>query len=413
MKPLPRPLRIALLLLAFFLAGLAVLQWWLQGETARLQEAALTARRAQLSQAVVLAESLHANWDEPLLQSLGGALGGRASMLSADDARHPPVGGGLAVDCPLRHDPSKVIRLYFAPLVTQRLAVLQRQALAAAILIALLLLAIPILGALPQRGQPESLAGTPWRHAESEMGGLAHLARLTAERGVLLERETGARQRAEQDLTVSRDLLTRSREERARLGRELHDNICQTLYAVSLSLESVDRRTNAEPEVAQRLQQCISELRRLNQEVRTYLRELEPDEIQRQSFQDALGQMLDTGPAGPDVTVVRQLDQAAVTSIGPHQAIEVLNIVREAISNAVHHGRARSIVIRAERDATTVALAVQDDGRGFMTGNSEGGGHGLANMRARAMGMGGSLRVESAPGKGSRVLLLLPVASPP
>jgi signal transduction histidine kinase len=413
MKPLPRPLRIVLLLLAFFIAGLAVLQWWLERETGRLQEVAVATRRTQLAEAVNLAESLHATWNESLLQSLGGALGGRVSMLSAGEARNPPVGGGLAVDCPLQHEPGKVVRLYFAPFVTQRLAILQRRALAAAVFIALLLLVIPIMGALPQRGQPDGLTRTPWHRTESEMGGIAHLARLTAERGALLAQETDARQRAEENLTVSRDLLTRSREERARLGRELHDNICQTVYAVSLSLESVGRRIDAEPKVAQRLQQCISELRRLNQEVRAYLRELEPQEIQRQSFQDALGQMLDTGPAGPEVTVVCQLDAAAVASIGPQQAIEVLNIVREAISNAVRHGGARSIVIRAERDDTTLALAVQDDGRGFPTGTGETGGHGLANMRARATDMGGSLRVDSAPGKGSRVLLLLPVASPP
>ncbi|HVU18941.1 MAG TPA: ATP-binding protein [Candidatus Didemnitutus sp.] len=412
MKPLPRPLRIALLLLAFFFAGVAAVQWWLQRETEELQEAALATRRAELAEAVALAESLHAPWSDAFLQSLGGALAGRVTVITVEESRHPPVGGGLAVEAPLPSQAGKVVRLYFTPLARPRLAILQRRALAASVIIGLLLLVIAVVGALPQRGQTEGLTRTPWQRSESEMDGLTRLARLTAERGALLAQETGARQRAEQDRDVSRDLLTRSHEERVRLGRELHDNICQTLYAVSLSLESVGRRVEAEPEVAQRLTQCIGELRRLNHEVRTHLRELEPGEVQRQSFEEALRQMLDTGPAGPEVRVVRQLDEFAVGSIAPDQAIDVLNILREAISNAVRHGRPHSIVIRAERDQSTVALAVQDDGCGFPAGEGNGQGHGLANMRARASGLGGSLRVESAPGKGSRVLLLVPVASP-
>jgi len=72
-----------------------------------------------------------------------------------------------------------------------------------------------------------------------------HFARISVERSEALQREAGARHRAEEDLQVSRTLLDRSMQKRVQLGRDLHDNICQTLYAVSLSLEGV-RRTVAD-----------------------------------------------------------------------------------------------------------------------------------------------------------------------
>jgi len=272
---------------------------------------------------------------------------------------------------------------------------------------------VPVLAALATRDRPEGPTRTPWHKASSEMEGLTHFARISVERGAQLARESGARLRAEEDLQLSRTLLNSSQQERARLGRELHDNICQTLYAVSLTLESVGRKMTAEPEIERRLGQCIEELRRLNQEVRLYLRELEPEQIQRQSFAEAIGVMLGAAPAGPDVRIVRQFDEAAVSAISPQQSVEVVNILREAISNAVRHGHARSITLRAERSDATIAVAVQDDGSGFAADGARTNGHGLANMETRASALGGSLRVDSTPGKGTRILLLLPVASTP
>jgi len=101
-----------------------------------------------------------------------------------------------------------------------------------------------------------------------------------------------------------------------------------------------------------------------------------------------------------------------VALIKPQQTAEIVNILREAISNAARHGHARHITIRAEQDENVIALAVQDDGTGFIeTAQQISPGHGLGNMQARATALGGTLKVESSTGKGTRVVLLLPVAS--
>jgi signal transduction histidine kinase len=98
--------------------------------------------------------------------------------------------------------------------------------------------------------------------------------------------------------------------------------------------------------------------------------------------------------------------------IPPARATEVVNVLREAISNSVRHGRPRTITIHAQRGDGCVLLAVQDDGVGFDPSGASGGGHGLANMQARAEALGGTTKIISAPGKGTRVLLTLPVPSP-
>jgi signal transduction histidine kinase len=195
------------------------------------------------------------------------------------------------------------------------------------------------------------------------------------------------------------------------LGRDLHDNICQTLYAVSLTLEGVRAKNAGTGETAERLDQCIAELRRLNHEVRSYLQELEPGAVQHEPFAEALEAMLATQVGAGGIRLIRNLDPEATALIGTERATEVVNILREAISNSLRHGHARTITVRAQHGDGTVVLAVQDDGAGFDPAAGRDQGHGLANMQARAAAVGGSVNVISAPGKGTRVLLTLPVAS--
>jgi signal transduction histidine kinase len=122
--------------------------------------------------------------------------------------------------------------------------------------------------------------------------------------------------------------------------------------------------------------------------------------------------MLATQTAAGGASLVRKLDPAATALIAPEQTTDVVNILREAISNSLRHGRARTVTVRAGRGEGSVVLAVQDDGAGFDPAASRGPGHGLANMQARAGMLGGVVDVASVPGKGTRVLLTLPVASP-
>ena len=397
-------------LLAVFAVGALGLQLWLRVQTDRARAEAAEDAFQTVVAALALAPRAPEKWDEAYARQIGQLIGGTVRLEQQAMPMKQPVGSGnnLVFHRALPGHPGWSIRGEFPAPAVHRLQLVQQRALIALVLLGVLLTAVPwLISSLGSR-RGGSDTRTPWRQ---DAAGLEQFARLTVERGAALEREHGARIRAEEDLTLSRSLLDRSLEERIRLGRELHDNVSQTLYAVTLTLESVHKNMTAAPAIEQRLDQCMAELRRLNQEVRAYLRDLEPSTVQRAPLAQALAETLASAAGDGAVTVDQKLDDEAVALIPPQHAVEIVNIVREAVSNSVRHGRASRVTVRAARGEREIALAISDDGIGFHPGPGGSSGHGLGNMRARAAALGGSLQVDSAPGKGTRVLLTLPVDS--
>ena len=399
-----------------FLTAALTAQIWLERETRRLQTDAIAAKRAQFLKALEVMAPSPPNWDGDIQHNLGAVLGATVSIQSRHSAAAAarPRGRPAQFRSRLAGRPGvPYAHLTFAAPAANRLVALHEWTLVAVLLLALLLLLVSILLALPRRSATDGGSRPPWLAARREMHGLEQLARISVERGEALARESGARHRAEEDLQLSRTLLGQSLDERVRLGRELHDNICQTLYAVSLTLEGLRGKLapGAATVTEQRLDQCIAELRRLNHEVRAYLKGLEPVTVQRQRLVEALDAMLAAQTRSETTRLVRNIDEEATALIAPEQATEVVNLLREAVSNSVKHSRARTITIHAQRGDGCVMLAVQDDGAGFDPAGAAGHGHGLANMQARAEALGGSLQVVSSVGKGTRVLLTLPVIS--
>lgn len=443
MQPFTRYLSLTLIPLLTFLAVAMAGQAWLHKETERLQADAIGARRAQLVQALAIAHRPPETWDDPFRRELGSLLDGTvalykdghawlqnsatapemekqdalaaAGQLQVRDASAPMHAAkeDLGFDYAFPDDPGFHASVRFASPATNRLIVLHQRMLAAVVLLALVLIAISLLLSFHQRSAREAEARETAPDVRSAMLGVEHFARISAERGEALKQESGARLRAEEDLQVSRTLLDQSMQARVQLGRDLHDNICQTLYAVSLSLEAVRRGI---PEAGSastgpRLDQCIAELRRLNHEVRSYLKDLQPDAVRRMPLTEAIAVMLAAQSGTDSAQLVQDLDRDATDLILPECAADVLSILREAVSNSVRHGHAKTVTLRARRSEESVILAVQDDGPGFDLAAQGGKGHGLANMQARAAALGGALKIASAPGKGTRILLTLPIIS--
>lgn len=407
MSPLARALLLSITLVGVFLVAAFSLQaWWLRQEAAARSEATDRLGRT-LAAALRLAPRPPEKWDEAYRREIAALVQADVQLQRISAAASTPP-NSVFVAIPLARDPDLVLTATANSPGLERLRRAHQRLFVTTIFLALLLGAVPLVFSFSgSRPAPERDTRAPWRR---DAAGLEQFARLTVERGAALEREHDARRRAEEDLQVSRTLLDRSLEERIKLGRELHDNMSQTLYAVCLALESVRKKMTAAPAIEERLDQCVVELRRLNQEVRAYIRELEPVNLRRESFPTALASTL-KGIVPEHVSVEQRFDPAALELISAEHASELVNIVREAVSNSIRHGGAQRITLRAAHDAGALALAIADDGAGFAVGESRSGGHGLANMRARAAALGGTLHVESAPGKGTRVLLTLPVAS--
>jgi signal transduction histidine kinase len=97
--------------------------------------------------------------------------------------------------------------------------------------------------------------------------------------------------------------------------------------------------------------------------------------------------------------------------VSPEHGAQLLHLLRESLSNAARHARAGHLTIAFRQAEGLAILSVTDDGVGFDPASPAGAGHqGLANMRARAEAIGGTLRIESAPGKGTRIIVSVPAA---
>ena len=284
----------------------------------------------------------------------------------------------------------------------------QRLALGLALVSAALALALVVtLAARPTR---LAESRSPFVTARSEMGTIAKLAETTAARGAELSHERDVRRRAEEDAQLRQQLLDQSFEEKIRLGRNLHDGIIQSLYALGLTIESVRGILKDDTaEADRRLEQTRRNLNNTIRDVRAYITGLTPTNLRRASFGHAVSAQLTELAAGHQVNCEVKIDEDAAALLSPEQSLEALQIAREAVSNALRHGQASHITVRMHQSDREICLLVQDNGTGFDASRRRDGGHGLANMQARASRLGASLRITSETGQGSRVIATLPI----
>jgi signal transduction histidine kinase len=290
-----------------------------------------------------------------------------------------------------------------------RAAVLS-QRLALALALAGSVLAVVLAIGLARRPARALETKAPFAAARTEIDTLTKLAESSAAQGAELSRERDVRRRAEEDARLKQTLLSQSLEEKIRLGHDLHDGIIQSLYAVGLTVESIRPLLTSDPaEADRRLEQSRAALNRTIRDVRTYITGLSPDRLRRGGFAHALDTVLAEVSAGRTVRFDVKVDESAAAQLGPEQTVDALQISREAVSNALRHGGASLITVRVHEGDAEVCLLVQDNGTGFDAHAPGAGGHGLANIRARAARLGATVRLTSQPGEGTRLVVTLPL----
>jgi signal transduction histidine kinase/ligand-binding sensor domain-containing protein len=200
--------------------------------------------------------------------------------------------------------------------------------------------------------------------------------------------------------------------ERARLAREVHDTLAQGFVGIGSQLDVVDMCLPKEAEAARN---AVGLTRRMARhsltEARRSLMDLRDENAERDDLGAALRQGAPLWSAGSGVPV-----EVAIKGDTPRlpekAAHHLLRIAQEGVANAVKHARPGRIDISLDVGADRVQLCIEDDGIGFQAANSRSSdGHfGLMGMRERAQALGGTLRVESQPGKGTRLEVIAPVA---
>lgn len=204
------------------------------------------------------------------------------------------------------------------------------------------------------------------------------------------------------DQAVIRDKLSELTlaEERERLARDLHDTVIQRLFGIGLTLQIA--LSGDLPEGArERVDQCVDELDRTVQDIRTTIFEIDVDDETRGGLTARVEHLCDEvrGRLGLEVSleVAPGLD-ALVSNRCAHQAAMAL---REALSNVARHAQASRADVAVGVDADLVTVSVRDDGVGIA--DRIGPGRGLRNLTTRARQLGGECIVESEPGRGTLV----------
>lgn len=226
-----------------------------------------------------------------------------------------------------------------------------------------------------------------------------------------IARNMTQRKQAEEALQASASQLRQMLLQREELGRDLHDDIIQSLYAVGLGLEDSQYCLERDvPATRQRLKQACEILNLLIRKIRGFIGSLENGLI---SLPPRLSQNLNTilhltDPAGK-LRHNLDIDPEAMQKLDPQQSTQLTHIAREAASNALRHARAASVTISLHRLDGHLILKIRDDGCGLHTNSTP--GYGLKNMAARAQSLGGKFVINSQPGHGVQISVTIPVAS--
>lgn len=205
-------------------------------------------------------------------------------------------------------------------------------------------------------------------------------------------------------------------EDRSRISRDLHDSVLQSLYAIGLSLET-SHRTNTSPQPGgdRPYSHAVDQLNRLIHEVRGIIKGLAGGSVQDMDLSEELRQLAGSYEQLGSITITLSLQSSALDILTREEEQEILNIVREALSNCVRHAQATHAEVTIRSHGNRVRISICDDGKGFVETGTHPKGYGLMNMEARAKKLGGSLLLRSKPGQGTRLtaeFLLEPILAP-
>ena len=200
-------------------------------------------------------------------------------------------------------------------------------------------------------------------------------------------------------------------EERDRIGRDLHDSIIQSLYAVGLSLEDVPDLMDEVPgEAKARVERAIDALHGAIGEMRNFIFGLRPELLDRAGLAAGMAALADEFRVNTMLDVRLDVDGVHADELAPDRSVEVLQIAREALSNVARHARATTVRLALTRDDDALRLVIADNGAGFRPERPRPGiHHGLANMQERAAALDASLTIDSREGTGTNIDLRVPL----
>lgn len=237
----------------------------------------------------------------------------------------------------------------------------------------------------------------------SELAGANELLRQE-----VIERKEAERLRAE----LLRKIVSAQEDERRRMARDLHDQMGQQLTALRLKLESLKLQCDDVPAAHAQIEQIQSFARQIESDIDFLARELRPASLDDIGLKETLSNYIASWSS--HFGIVAEFHSTGLNSDRLPAAIEtnLYRIAQEALNNVFKHASTARVDIIIERRENHVALIVEDNGAGFAedVALQESEGMGFIGMRERASLIGGTLEIESAPGKGTTVFVRVPIS---
>jgi two-component system sensor histidine kinase UhpB len=240
--------------------------------------------------------------------------------------------------------------------------------------------------------------GQPGRRAQELDGAGREVVALADALNAMLDRLEDERRES------GRRALAAQEGERARIARELHDEIGQTLTAVALRAE---RAAGQPAQQGEALREIADTVLRSLEDVHRIGRELRPEALDDLGLVNALIALCSRVSRDGGLVVRRRLE-GDLPPLSREVELVIYRVAQEALTNALRHAHAREAAVSLRRGDGRVVLTVSDDGRGLPRITRVGG---LGGMRERAMLIGAQLDVRSGAGTGTEIVLSVPIVS--
>jgi PAS domain S-box-containing protein len=216
------------------------------------------------------------------------------------------------------------------------------------------------------------------------------------------------------DVTTRRERENIREEERARIARDLHDGVAQTIYFMALKADMIRQQVTQKPEwAAAELKEIGNTARQAIREVRRTIFALRPLKWSNDDFVQALATFVEEFAEQSGWQVDVNIDESMPT-IPSRLEPTIFRLVQESLNNVAKHAEADRVWISLQRaeNVAILELLVRDDGCGFDQDEVTDNGLGLNQMRERVNAVGGTLQIESRSGTGTSVTAQIPLLGP-
>lgn len=250
---------------------------------------------------------------------------------------------------------------------------------------------------------------TPKAPADGEMDTFERIANLvTIIIGSKRAEEKLLKQELDKQKLIAQAMVDAQEKERAEIGKELHDNINQILSTTKLYLELAKNDNNQRMNLINR---SAGNIHNAIHEIRNISRSLVPSSIGDLGLQDSIADFMESIQTTKAIHVEFYTAGEIDVQLSGKAKLMLFRIIQEQVNNVLKHSGARNLIIElilADADKS-IELSITDDGKGFNPDKVRKKGLGLSNIRSRAELFGGKVNIQSAPGRGCKLRVQIPM----